>query len=111
MPEPHPICSSRRLVLDDRIIEEVVEAKLTLGEITKPSQNPLFGEDKPWEPRFDNVYANVIYDTDDRLYKCWYNPFIVDKRVWIKRVANALLVNRSTRLERMPTWNGKRVKI
>ena len=72
---------TRHLVLDDRLIDEVIEAKLTLGEITKHPQNPLFGEDKPWEPRFDNVYANVIYDTKDRLYKCWYNPFIVDKRV------------------------------
>ena len=72
---------TRHLVLDNRLIDEVIAAKLTLGEITKHPQNPLFGEDKPWEPRFDNVYANVIYDTKDRLYKCWYNPFIVDKRV------------------------------
>lgn len=72
---------TRYLLLDDRIIDEVVAAKLTLGEVTKHPQNPLFGEDKPWEPRFDNVYANVIYDFKDRLYKCWYNPFIVDERV------------------------------
>ena len=72
---------TRYLVLDDRIIDEVVAAKLTLGAVTKHPQNPLFGEDKPWEPRFDNVYANVIYDSKDRLYKCWYNPFIVDERV------------------------------
>ena len=81
MSGPHPIPPSQYLVLDDRIIEGVVGAKLTLGEITKHPQNPLFGEDKPWEPRFDNVYANVIYDVEDKLYKCWYNPFIIDERV------------------------------
>ncbi|MYC78332.1 hypothetical protein F4X10_21430 [Candidatus Poribacteria bacterium] len=81
MSGPHSIHPSQYLVLDHRIIEEVVEAKLTLGEITKHPQNPLFGEDKPWEPRFDNVYANVIYDVEDELYKCWYNPFIIDERV------------------------------
>ncbi len=81
MSEPNLMETSKYLLLDDRIIEEAFEAKLTLGEITKHPQNPLFGEDKPWEPRFDNVYANVIYDTEDRLYKCWYNPFIVDERV------------------------------
>ena len=81
MSKPNPIRLSQYLVLDDRIIDETVAAKLTLGEITKHPQNPLFGEDKPWEPRFDNVYANVIYDTEDRLYKCWYNPFIIDERV------------------------------
>ena len=72
---------NRHLVLDDRLIDETIAAKLTLGEITKHPQNPLFGEDKPWEPRFDNVYANVIYDVEDKLYKCWYNPFIIDERV------------------------------
>ena len=67
---------SRRLVLDSRIIDETVNAKLTIGKVTKHPGNPLFAEDKPWEPRYDNVYANVIYDDDDEIYKCWYNPFI-----------------------------------
>lgn len=40
--------------------------------------NPLFVEDEPWEQRFDNLYGNVIYDEEDRLYKCWYSPFVVD---------------------------------
>jgi len=62
---------NRHLVLDSRIIGETVASKLTLGEITKHPQNPLFGEDKLWEPRFDNVYVNVIYDESDELYKCW----------------------------------------
>ena len=78
---PHPVPLSQYLVLDDRIIDEVIAAELTLGTITKHPQNPFFGEDKPWEPRFDNVYANVIYDVEDTLYKCWYNPFIIDERV------------------------------
>ena len=78
---PTRVQGTRYLVLDDRIIDEAIAAKLTFGEITKHPQNPLFGEDKPWEPRFDNVYANVIYDVEDKLYKCWYNPFIIDERV------------------------------
>ncbi|MDE0300761.1 MAG: hypothetical protein OXN17_19150 [Candidatus Poribacteria bacterium] len=72
---------TRHLVLDSRIIAETVNAKLTVGEVSKHPGNPLFAEDKPWEPRYDNVYANVIYDEDDEIYKCWYNPFIVDERV------------------------------
>jgi len=71
---------TKYLLLDSRIIENVRDAKLTLGEIKKHPANPLFGEDKPWEPRFDNVYANVIYDEEDKLYKCWYSPFIIDER-------------------------------
>ena len=71
----------RYLVLDSRIIKSKGNAKLTLGTVKKHLANPLFKEDKPWEPRFDNVYADVIYDEEEKLYKCWYNPFIIDERV------------------------------
>ncbi len=68
------------LVLDSRIIESTKNAKLTLGQITKHESNPLFVEDQSWEPRYDNMYPNVIYDKEENLYKCWYCPFIVDQR-------------------------------
>jgi len=68
----------KHLLLDSRIIDNVQNAKLTLGQVKKHPANPLFGEDKPWEARFDNLYANVIYDEEEKIYKCWYNPFIVD---------------------------------
>jgi len=66
------------LVLDSRLVERVANARLTVGQVTKHLANPLFVADKPWEVRFDNLYANVVYDTRRRLYQCWYNPFIVD---------------------------------
>ena len=72
---------TRYLVLDSRIIADVEKAKLTLGEVRKHPENPFFTEDKPWEPRYDNVYPDVIYDEDEKNYKCWYNPFVVDARV------------------------------
>jgi len=67
------------LVLDSRVIERVDNANLRVGTVTKDPHNPLFREDKPWEVRYDNVYANVIFDQEANLYKCWYNPFIVDE--------------------------------
>ncbi len=73
-----PIRRTKFLLLDSRIIESAENAKLTLGKTVKSEHNPLMAEDKPWEKRFDNLYANVIYDKEDKLYKCWYNPFIVD---------------------------------
>ena len=72
--------SSRYLLLDSRIVESVSNARLRIGSVSKHERNPLFREDKPWEPRFDNVYANVIYDEQEEVYKCWYSPFIVDER-------------------------------
>lgn len=70
---------SRYLLLDSRLIDRLDNARLALGSIKKHPANPMFREDKPWEPRFDNLYANVLYDEHDKLYKCWYSPFIVDK--------------------------------
>ncbi|MCH8046844.1 MAG: serine hydrolase [Planctomycetes bacterium] len=71
---------NRYLVLDSRIIESKENAKLTPGVVKKNENNPLFVEDKPWEPRYDNMYPNVIYDEEEKLYKCWYCPFIVDRK-------------------------------
>ncbi len=68
----------RFLLLDRRIVERTKNAKLTVGTVKKHPSNPLFAEDKPWEKRFDNLYANVIFDEEEGIYKCWYSPFIVD---------------------------------
>jgi len=67
------------LLLDSRIVDKVAGARLAVGKAAKHQANPLFPEDKPWEPRFDNLYANVLYDKEAKLYKCWYSPFIIDK--------------------------------
>ena len=69
---------SRKLVLDSRNISSAENARIAVWAARKEEANPLFGEEKPWEQRFDNLYPNVIFDSDDELYKCWYSPFIVD---------------------------------
>jgi hypothetical protein len=66
------------LLLDDRIVASAENAQLIPGPVRKESRNPLFGEEKPWEVRFDNMYPNVVFDESDGWFKCWYNPFIVD---------------------------------
>jgi len=77
---PAPPSRDRYLLLDSRIVESTDNAKLTIGSIEKSEHNPLFREEKPWEPRYDNVYANVIWDAEEKIYKCWYNGFVVDER-------------------------------
>jgi hypothetical protein len=88
---------TRYLLLDSRIIEKTENAQLTIGTVQKDKNNPLFTEDKPWEPRFDNPYCSVIYDEEAKLYKCWYSIFTKsgprgelsgeglppDKRAWV----------------------------
>lgn len=70
--------ASKYLLLDSRLIEKASGVHLVLGEVCKEPRNPLMVEDKPWEVRFDNLYANVCYDPDERVFKCWYSPFILD---------------------------------
>lgn len=66
------------LLLDGRVLDSLQDAKLVVGKVQKHRANPLLVEDKPWEVRFDNVYANVIYDEREKQYKCWYSPFVID---------------------------------
>ncbi|MYJ76820.1 MAG: hypothetical protein F4047_01350, partial [Caldilineaceae bacterium SB0670_bin_27] len=68
----------RYLLLDTSLWGQADQLTVTLGRTHKASENPLFGEDLPWEVRHDNLYPNVIFDPTDNLYKCWYNPFIID---------------------------------
>jgi|EP01046_Picozoa_sp_COSAG06_P001638 hypothetical protein len=39
---------------------------LAAGTVTKDAANPLFIQDKPWEPRLDNGYPNVVYDPESK---------------------------------------------
>ena len=72
---------AKHLLLDSRVIESTEGVALRLGRVIKHPANPLFGEDRPWEVRFDNLYPNVVFDEKERLYRCWYSPFIVDPAV------------------------------
>ena len=66
----------RYLLLDSRIIDSTENVQLTVGVVHKDENNPLFKEDKPWEPRFDNPYCSILYDEEENIYKCWYSIFI-----------------------------------
>ena len=73
-----PMSNSKYLMLDTSLWAQDDHLKVTPGLVRKATENPLFGEELPWEVRYDNLYANVIFDWEDGLYKCWYNPFIID---------------------------------
>jgi hypothetical protein len=72
------------LLLDSRMVETMVNAKLEPGKVEKHSQNPLFMEEffadppKNWEARYDNLYPTVLFDEEEGVYKLWYHTFLVD---------------------------------
>jgi len=70
---------TKHLLLESDLIDRTSGVRLVLGDVRKDPHNPLFVEDKPWEPRFDNLYANVVFDEESGIYKCWYSPFTIDE--------------------------------
>jgi hypothetical protein len=53
--------------------------RLEIGNATKDQRNPLSIQDKPWEPRCDNSYPNVVYNPKDPhgAWRVWYGCFMV----------------------------------
>ncbi|MBE7537407.1 MAG: hypothetical protein HS122_03205 [Opitutaceae bacterium] len=79
-----PATESRKvLLLDASRIESSENIRMSVGKVVKSSHNPLFTNDRRWEPRFDNLYPNIIWDEQAGLYKCWYNPFLVEVEDWM----------------------------
>ena len=72
-----PPPASKHLVLDSRVILSTENAQLRPGTVQKDARNPLMPADKPWEDSLDNLYANVIYDQEEHLFKLWYHTLIV----------------------------------
>jgi len=56
--------SPRYLLMDKRIVDHLVNARLTLGTLRKHPAGVLL------ETR---AYVNVMYDDEDQLYKTWYH--------------------------------------
>ena len=52
-------------MLDDRVIDRLKNAVLRVGVVQKHPANPLFGEDKPWELRVDNMHPTVVFDEQE----------------------------------------------
>ena len=49
------LCSAHRLHLHITPLPLLLRARLVVGSVAKDPANPLMREDRPWEPRWDNV--------------------------------------------------------
>ena len=47
---------------------------LSIGAVAKHAANPLFEQDKAWEPRLDNGYPNIVHSPSDPngAWRLWY---------------------------------------
>ena len=102
-----PIAARRRyLLLDSRLIESTKNARLAVGTVTKHAANPLFGQELPWEQTIHHMYANAMFDEQDRLYKLWYFTTISgppNQADWGQHVTPGPLAPRENRLGNLAT--------
>ncbi len=69
----------KHLAFDPRLIHTAQNARLVLGKPEKARENPLFIADKPWENSLNNLYPNVLWDAEAKLFKLWYKCVLSDK--------------------------------
>lgn len=67
-----------RLLITPGLIARVDQAHLTPGRVVKHPANPLLIEDRPWEPRWDDMKPSVWRDPVSGRAHLWYTPFIFD---------------------------------
>jgi len=61
-----------QLFIDKVLVEKADNVKFTLHQGTKHPENPLVVADKPWEGYITNIYGQVLYDEQDKIFKMWY---------------------------------------
>ena len=74
----------KHLVLDSRVIVSASNARLAPGAMVKEARNPLLHADQPWENALNNLYPNVLWDAEERVFKLWYKCVLSDKDVIAK---------------------------
>jgi len=74
---------AKYLLWDERIAERTVGITLVPGPYEKhvtgsygKDDGILMEQEKLWEVRTDNMYLNIMYDEEDKLFKLWYSPFV-----------------------------------
>src|ERR1700732_291162 len=63
------------LLLDDSIIDNSEHLVRTIHQPQSFSVNPLITADKPWEFACVTLWGTVLYDEQERLFKCWYQTW------------------------------------
>ena len=64
----------KHMFLDDRCIKEMNGTRLVINQPEKHPANPILAAGKTWEEgKAVGQINSLIYDTDEKLFKVWYN--------------------------------------
>jgi hypothetical protein len=69
---PFNVADKSQLFVDQVLVRETRNVSFTLVPARKHPANPLVKADQPWEGWRLEIYGNVIYDEDEKLFKMWY---------------------------------------
>ena len=64
--------SQAQLFVDQMVVRQADNVAFTLHPARKHPANPLVVADQPWEGWRIEIYGNVIFDAEDKLFKMWY---------------------------------------
>jgi hypothetical protein len=71
-PSPFDIGSRAQLFIDQTLVAESNRISYTLHAAQKHPANPLIKADRPWEGWRLEIYGNVLYDEEEKIFKMWY---------------------------------------
>ncbi|MEO7653724.1 MAG: hypothetical protein ABIZ80_24970, partial [Bryobacteraceae bacterium] len=69
---PFDVGNRSQLFIDGVLAAESKRIAYTLHTAQKHPSNPLMKADRPWEGWRLEIYGNVIYDEDEKIFKMWY---------------------------------------
>ena len=69
---PFDVADKSQLFVDRVLVREACGIAFTLHPARRHPANPLVKADRPWEGWRLEIYGNVIYDADEKLFKMWY---------------------------------------
>lgn len=69
---PFNIGTEPQLFLDRVLVRSAERVSFTQHAAEKHPLNPLVKADRPWEGWRLEIYGNVIYDAQEKLFKMWY---------------------------------------
>jgi len=69
---PFNVADKSQLFVDQVLVRDACNVSLTLHRARKCADNPVLKADRPWEGWRIEIYGNVIFDKDEKLFKMWY---------------------------------------
>ncbi len=72
MMSPFNVADRSQLFVDQLLVRETRNVSFTLHPAKRHPENPIMRADQPWEGWRLELYGNVIYDEQERIFKMWY---------------------------------------